>query len=275
MEIQNIEEFNREELKSEARLFHSKDQLKSANADGVATLNFRYWLCLISLGCVMTLLSIGCISAQKNREMVSVAKIEIDSAQLDTYLTFLKEEIEASLRIEAGVHTLYALSEKAHRTHITIFETYADSNAYRAHLQTPHFIKYKTGTMKIVTSLQLIEQVTIDRASKVKVPSAQDKNLIVRIADIQVDSVQLENYKVALKEGIETSVRLEPGVLTLYGVYEKNNPTHISVLEIYANEDAYKKHLQTPHFKKYKDYTKNMVKSLELIDTTPIILGAK
>jgi quinol monooxygenase YgiN len=223
----------------------------------------------------MTLLSFGCASAQKNPEMVRLAKIEIDSAQLEGYSTFLKEEIEASIRIEPGVHTLYAVSEKAHRTHITIVETYADSNAYRAHLKTPHFIKYKTGTMKMVTSLQLIEQAAIYRGAKVKVPSAQDKDLIVRMANIQVDSAQLENYKAALKEGTETSVRLEPGVLTLYAVYEKNNPTHITVLEIYANEDAYKKHLQTPHFKKYKDSTKDMVKSLELIDATPVMLGAK
>jgi 4-carboxymuconolactone decarboxylase len=49
----------------------------------------------------------------------------------------------------------------------------------------------------------------------------------------------------------------------------------IFILEIYANQEAYKAHLETPHFKKYKATTKEMVKSLELIRVEPILLGAK
>ena len=105
--------------------------------------------------------------------------------------------------------------------------------------------------------------------------SAQDKNLVVRIAKLQIDSAQLKNYQDALKEEIETSVRVEAGVLTLNAVAEKNNPTHITIMEIYANADAYKSHIETSHFKKYKSATKNMVKSLELIETVPIALETK
>ncbi len=107
------------------------------------------------------------------------------------------------------------------------------------------------------------------------VVSGQQIGLVVRIAKLQIDSAQLENYKAALKEHAETAVRVEPGVLTLYAVYEKNNPTHVTVFEIYANQEAYKAHLQTPHFIKYKITTKDMVKSLELIETVPIALETK
>ncbi|MDX2302821.1 MAG: putative quinol monooxygenase [Microscillaceae bacterium] len=100
---------------------------------------------------------------------------------------------------------------------------------------------------------------------------AQEKNQMVRLAKLVIDSTQLENYKAALKEEIEASVRLEPGVLTLYAVSEKENPTHITILEIYADVDAYKAHIQTPHFIKYKTTTQEMVKSLELIETVPLI----
>ncbi|HZB12172.1 MAG TPA: antibiotic biosynthesis monooxygenase [Chryseolinea sp.] len=101
---------------------------------------------------------------------------------------------------------------------------------------------------------------------------AQEENKqMVRLAKLVIDSAQLENYNAFLKEEIETSVKVEPGVLTLYAVAEKNNPTHITILEIYANADAYKKHIQTPHFLKYKNGTKDMVKSLELVETTPLV----
>ena len=101
---------------------------------------------------------------------------------------------------------------------------------------------------------------------------AQEENKqMVRLAKLIIDPVHLESYNAFLKEEIETSVKVEPGVLTLYAVAEKNNPTHITILEIYANADAYKKHIQTPHFLKYKNGTKDMVKSLELVETTPLV----
>ncbi len=105
--------------------------------------------------------------------------------------------------------------------------------------------------------------------------STQDTNRMVRLANLVIDSAQLENYDALLKEEIEASVRLEPGVLTLYAVAEKNDPTHITILEIYADTTAYRLHIQTPHFLKYKNGTKDMVKSLELVETVPFIPGMK
>ena len=103
----------------------------------------------------------------------------------------------------------------------------------------------------------------------------QNKNQMVRLAKLVIDSAQLENYNLLLKEEIEASVRLEPGVLTLYAVAEKNDPTHIIILEIYADTVAYKTHLLMPHFIKYKNGTKNMVKSLKLVETVPLVPGMK
>jgi quinol monooxygenase YgiN len=105
--------------------------------------------------------------------------------------------------------------------------------------------------------------------------SGQQSGLVVRIAKLQIDSTQLENYKAALKEHAETAVRVEPGVLTLYAVYEKNKPTHVTVFEIYASQEAYQAHLKTAHFIKYKTSTKDMVTSLELVETVPIALETK
>jgi quinol monooxygenase YgiN len=108
-----------------------------------------------------------------------------------------------------------------------------------------------------------------------KKAQAQDKNAVIRIAKLYIDSAQLDNYKAALQEEIEASVRIEKGVLSLYAVADKKNPTHITVFEIYANQEAYLAHLKTPHFLKYKTTTKDMVKSLELMETNPIALKAK
>ncbi|WP_316848160.1 putative quinol monooxygenase [Pedobacter psychrodurus] len=97
----------------------------------------------------------------------------------------------------------------------------------------------------------------------------------VRLSKLVIDSAQLVSYKELLKEEIEASMAIEPGVLTLYAVFEKNRPTHLTILEMYATEEAYASHVKTPHFLKYKDATLKMVKELELIDTEPLIPGLK
>ncbi len=105
--------------------------------------------------------------------------------------------------------------------------------------------------------------------------TAQELGQMVRLAKLVIDSTHLESYKALLKEEIETSVRVEKGVLTLYAVSEKDRPTHITILEIYADVEAYKFHIQTPHFIKYKNGTKEMVKSLELVEGIPLIPAMK
>ncbi len=106
-------------------------------------------------------------------------------------------------------------------------------------------------------------------------PPSQNKNQVVRVATIEIDSARLDSYKAALKEGIEAAIQTEAGVLSLYAASDKDNPTRITVFEVYADTNAYKIHIETPHFKKYKNTTKDMVKSLKLTDVVPISLGTK
>jgi len=98
---------------------------------------------------------------------------------------------------------------------------------------------------------------------------------VVRIAELEIDPDRLAAYRDALKVEIATAIHTEPGVLTLYAVAVKNHPNQVRIFETYQDQAAYEAHLQTPHFKKYKNDTQGMVKSLKLIETEPILLGKK
>ena len=97
----------------------------------------------------------------------------------------------------------------------------------------------------------------------------------IQIAEIEIDPTQIGAYKAAVKEHIETAVRVEPGVLVLYAVSDKNDPNQVKVFAIYRDPEAYRLHLESEHFKRYKATTEKMVKSLKLIRTDAIALGAK
>jgi quinol monooxygenase YgiN len=110
-------------------------------------------------------------------------------------------------------------------------------------------------------------------AAREAAPGSAD--LMVRIAELEIDPVQLDAYKTILAEEQEASVRLEPGVLMLHSVALADSPTSIRLLEVYASRSAYEAHIQSPHFVKYKTSTETMVRALRLVDTTPILLCAK
>jgi quinol monooxygenase YgiN len=104
---------------------------------------------------------------------------------------------------------------------------------------------------------------------------AQDQTTYMRIAKITVDSTKINDYKIALKEQMQSALQLEKGVLAYSAVQDKKNPERITILETYANIEAYQAHIQTAHFKKYKAIVTDMVKQLELIDVDPIAIKSK
>ena len=93
---------------------------------------------------------------------------------------------------------------------------------------------------------------------------------IVRLSKVEVWPQYLDEYMQYATEVGEISLRTEPGVLTMYAVGEKENPCKITILETYASREAYDRHIASAHFRKYKQGTLHMVKSLELTDQTPL-----
>ena len=94
---------------------------------------------------------------------------------------------------------------------------------------------------------------------------------VVRLAEIEVYRDKLEEYLGFAKEVGMVSMATEPGVIGLFSMQDKTDPCKVYILEVYADKAAYQAHLQTAHFKKYKEGTASMVKSLNLIDTNPLV----
>ena len=106
-----------------------------------------------------------------------------------------------------------------------------------------------------------------------KLPMQNDG--IVRLSKIRVNPDYLEEYmKYAVEVGT-VSLETEPGVLTMYAVADKENPCNITILETYASQEAYRSHIASEHFQKYKQATLHMVDSLLLDDVTPLNPNSK
>ena len=101
-----------------------------------------------------------------------------------------------------------------------------------------------------------------------KLPMQNDG--IVRLSKIRVNPEYLEEYMKHAVEVGTVSLETEPGVLTMYAVADKEYPCNITILETYASQEAYRSHIASEHFQKYKQGTLHMVDSLLLDDVTPL-----
>lgn len=98
--------------------------------------------------------------------IVRLSKIEVYPQYLNEYMKYATEVGEISLRTEPGVLTMYAVSEKENPCKVTILETYTSKAAYEKHIASEHFQKYKQGTLHMVKSLVLSDQMPLNPDNK-------------------------------------------------------------------------------------------------------------
>ncbi len=94
---------------------------------------------------------------QKDGIVTRVAQIEVYPQYLEEYLRAAYEVAETSVRNEKGVLFLYPMQVEREKNKILILGGCRDQAAYQVHIQTPHFLKYKSGTLQMVKSLELID----------------------------------------------------------------------------------------------------------------------
>jgi quinol monooxygenase YgiN len=203
--------------------------------------------------------------------VVRLAELEIDAAQVEAFRAASREHIQAALAGEPGMLAMHAVSHKDDPTRVRVLEIYVDAQAYRSHLQAPHFERFRSRTQGMIRQRTLHDATAVLLGAKPRLPADPH----VRLAELEIAPAQLEAYKAAVSEEIDDSIRLEPGVLAIYSVSLADSPNQLRFLEIYADDVAYRQHLRSPHFLKYVEATKPMIVSRRLLEATPIFLGPK
>jgi quinol monooxygenase YgiN len=127
---------------------------------------FHSFITIIIFSVIMLSISSCKVSAQESETKVRIAKIGIYPAYLEEYRVALASQAKTAVLIEPGVLALQAVYDKSHPEQVTVLEVYAREAAYQDHLKTPHFLKYKSGTLKMVKSLELIEVAPIEMEIK-------------------------------------------------------------------------------------------------------------
>jgi len=98
---------------------------------------------------------------------------------------------------------------------------------------------------------------------------------IMRIFEFVIAPNQVDAFMEAGRQNLEASVRDEPGVISMYCVTDKTDPTKLYVVEVYRDPAAYEAHIKTPHFTRFVSEIQGKVISRRVIETNPAFLGTK
>lgn len=183
--------------------------------------------------------------------------------------------IDASpLVMELNVEDIYK-SEGFDNFICSIANTYADSCVLdregRLDYNRLKPVLFEFPTYSYIATGEVIGKcLKLDKEPSMCAKDSMQSDGIVRLSKIEVYPQYIDEYMKYATEVGEVSLRTEPGVLTMYAVSEKDNPCRITILETYSSQEAYQKHIASEHFRKYKQGTLQMVKSLVLSDQTPL-----
>ena len=120
------------------------------------------WLVVMVVSCFCAV----AMAEDRPNRYVRIAELEIDPAQAEAFAAAAREVGQASVRSEDGCLALYAVAEKDNPGRVRVFEIYRDPPAYQAHLQTPHFKKFRATTDAMVKSRKLIDAIPLSLATK-------------------------------------------------------------------------------------------------------------
>lgn len=201
---------------------------------------------------------------EKQAPIMRLFELEPIPSTLETFQKVGKNNLLQSIEKEEG--TLVMASCHHHNPEQQlVFELYQDEASYREHIQSDHFktfLDYATDGLKSRKVIILQAELLFEKASKKVFEDASSLN--IRLAKISLDPEDAATFKDILSEEMATSIAQEEGVLALFCGRNLEDLSQWYFFEVYQDQDAYEKHIASPHFKKYIETSKAIVQDKEL-----------
>lgn len=144
-------------------------------------------------------------------------------------------------------------------------EIYTDENAFNA---AQNNANVKTAAAQALKLAQVHKTLAADAFFNLqsKLSGTADK---ARMALLVIDPAQLDAYKKVLAKEMQSAVANEEGVLALLATTETARPNVFHLLELYADDTAYRAHIDGPYFQEYNKAVQTMVTDKVLIVNKP------
>ncbi|WP_297951857.1 antibiotic biosynthesis monooxygenase [uncultured Lactobacillus sp.] len=190
-------------------------------------------------------------------------KLETSKADHAKFIEACQQNMLNSQANEAG--TLFMQTSHDEETTNFMVECYQDEASYEIHDSSPQFKQFISATKGLLTNrvaVKLFPEFISTKAENLSVSGPN--NYVIYLTEIGVSLGKGDEFAHAVMKEMKTAVEEENDILAMIAGTIENQPNEWLAIEVYRNNAAYEKHLQTKNFKEYLNNTKYCVESKSL-----------
>jgi len=164
---------------------------------------------------------------------------------------FLLKELTDSIIKEDGNLRFEVVQRIGQPDQFAILEAWQDISSLTRHQKSEKVTAFKDKLNVLLRSSYDERPHYALQVGKVMVPHAELKNLIFAITHVDIVPT-IKDQGIALVKDISTISPKDPGNIRFEALTQISRPNHMTIVEIWANEDAIKNHASQKHKKDFR-----------------------
>lgn len=209
----------------------------------------------------------------KTAPILRLYKLETDLKDHQEYVQAGKDNMLTSIKDELGTLFMQTGHEEDAESTNYVFECYQDIDQYNIHANSPQYKAFAKTAADILTNRVMVELAPeFIFTAQDKLAVAEPNDYVAYLTEIGVGLGKGDEFANGVLKEMRAAVEQEDDILTMIAGTVEDQPNEWLSLEVYRNEAAYQKHVETSYFKKYLRDTKYCVESKGLHKIKPDVI---
>ena len=181
---------------------------------------------------------------------VNMYRFEVPAELQGIYNNVGVANLTASMEKEPNTLSMNVAHVKGNPSESYVVEVYKDTAALETHRKSEHFQNYINEVGSKLTNRKLYD---VQPLLLIEKPNAlsliNDGQSVMTLTDFTVDGNEVDTVQKQYQLDIERAVRDDAGYKAGYVLRERNNKTHWYVIQLYSDESAFNKHVNSPGYR--------------------------
>lgn len=182
--------------------------------------------------------------------IVGLYRFQVPNELQGAYNAVGIENLTASMEKEPNTLSMNVAHVKGNPSESYVVEVYKDTAALETHRKSEHFQNYINEVGSKLTNRKLYDvQPLILLEKQEPLSIINDGNSIVTLTEFSVDGNDIDTVQRQYQLDIERAVRDDAGYKAGYVLRERNAKNHWYVIQIYSDQAALTKHVNSPGYR--------------------------
>lgn len=211
-----------------------------------------------------------------NKPIFKITKLNIKKEDRAGFREEQEAELENSIPAEDGTLLFASGHEDAEGLENYVVELYRNPKAYEAHSMANYFDHYDKTISDMAVDKKVYDLNGEWITTKPKEAlDANANNFVIRVAKVEIEDGKHDQFAATVKKEMRRAIAQEPGVEILMAGSNKENENEWLFFEVYANDEAYDKHIKSKWFVDYIKGSEDIVKDKKLHELTRDVMAVQ